>query len=166
MSGTLNRRQLLRTAALGAVLGTVPVRTALAESDPDAGPWWLLQPYLPGVEVGLGWTVGGLSEPHRGAYVLQLHHADGAGARVHVCFHQGQPKGIGHTQHLDLILMDGGDGDAPTRESLGRVIRQLAVAIRENEASALREGGERAEQLAALLTHSERVERFGPETLT
>lgn len=165
MSGTLNRRQLLRTAALGAVVGAVPARSALAEADPDAGPWWLLNPYRPGVEVGLGWQVGGLTEPHRGAYLLQLHHVDGGSARVNVCFHQGQPKGIGHTEHLDLILMDGGDGDQPTRESLGRVIRQIAVVMRENEAKALHSDGPEAAQLAALLTHSERVERFGPEAL-
>ena len=75
MSGTLNRRQLLRNAALGVAVGSLPAGAAMADAvsasstpllaGPDAGPWWLLAPYVPGVEVGLGWKVGALTAPDR-----------------------------------------------------------------------------------------------------
>ena len=67
---------------------------------------------------------------------------------------------MGHTELLDLILMDGGAGASPTEESIGRVVRAIAEVVRRNE---LREGAE--DELARLMTHGERVETFGPETL-
>ncbi|MCB9759233.1 MAG: hypothetical protein H6739_05295 [Alphaproteobacteria bacterium] len=162
MIDPLNRRELLRNMAIGAAVGATMGGSAVAAlpTPIDAGPWELFNPLRPGVEAGLGWTLGALSELDRGAWVLNLHHADGRSARVHLCYHQGRPRGVGHSAYLDLILMDGGDGAKDTDESLGRVLRHLANVIRENES---RPGAD--ELIASLLTHGERVERFGPETL-
>jgi hypothetical protein len=164
----MNRRELLRNAAL--VAGALPAAGALVSRPADAhvvsdaapaadGPWWLLAPYTVGQHIAFGWTLGLLEPLDRGALVLNLHNGD-AGARLHLCYHQGNPKGVAHSELLDVILMDGGQGDQSTDESLGRVMRHLANVMRQNE---LRDDG--AEQLARLMTHTERVETFGPESL-
>lgn len=167
----MNRRDLLKGLAVGATAATLPVSLGVPRSaeaaiaDPGNGPWWLLSPLQPGQEVAFGWYLGLFEANDRGALILNFHRAmPGEGgarsARVHVCYHDGRPKGVGRTELLDFILMDGGDGDAQTEESIARVVRHVAEIVRKNE---LREGA--IDELARLLTHAERVERFGPETL-
>lgn len=83
-------------------------------------------------------------------------------ARVHLCHHQGDPKGLAHSDLIDLVLMDGGRGDRATDESLGRVLMGLAAHIRDNELSADGDLG----ALARMQPHSDRVLDYGPENLT
>lgn len=127
-----------------------------------AGPWWLLAPLGRGAHLGEGWFLAHLGAVERGASVLTLQHRDGAIGRVHLCHHQGAPKGLAHTELLDLVLMDGGRGDKPTDESLGRVLMGLAAQIRGNELSGQ---GDLAE-LARMQPHDERLLTYGPESLT
>jgi hypothetical protein len=163
----MNRRDLLKSLAVGAAAGSLPAAmlsqpalAAQAAATPPRGPWWLLSPYVPGQHVAFGWHLGLLEASERGAVILNLHQDNGDDARVHICYHDGDPRGIGHSELLDLVLMDGGDGSADTEESLGRVVRHLGNVIARNE---LRPDAER--ELARLMTHGERVEAFGPETL-
>lgn len=159
----MNRRDLLKGLAVGAAATTLPLKAQAAPStdlDAGLGPGWLLAPYATGAHVAFGWSLGLLEANVSGAWILNLHHASGDGARVHICYHDGQPKGVGHTELLDLVLMDGGAGDRDTDEALGRVVRHLANVMRKNE---LRDGA--IDELARLKTHGERVEEYGPETL-
>ena len=41
--------------------------------------------------------------------------------------------GLAHSELFDLLLMDGGDGNQPTNESLGRVLKDIERRIRKNE---------------------------------
>jgi len=59
------------------------------------------------------------------------------------------------------VVMDGGQGDRATEESLGRALMALARNVSANE---LRTQADPA-LLGSLLTHGERVGRFGPEAL-
>jgi hypothetical protein len=125
-------------------------------------PWWLVSPLQPGTSVGKGWHVASLSKVERGAAVLELAHRDGQLARLHVCAHAGKPRGMAHTALFDLILMDGGQGDQPTPEGLGRALVGVANRIRRNEVI----GEDDLKSVSRMLTHTERVELYGPETLT
>lgn len=171
----MNRRDALKSLALVSTVGAVstvagvPGLAQAAEPGPAAlpplppvpaaSPAWLVHPLQPGTPLGLGWSLGAVHPPERGAVVVEL--TQGARlARVHVCQHQGQPRGLAHTEWLDLLLMDGGTGQSPTEEGLGRVVRALAQVIRQNE---LRPGAEA--QIAALMTHGDRVARFAGEGL-
>lgn len=148
----------LAAAAPGDQAGTARVDPAVAGD----GPWWLLEPLQRGAHLGQGWFLAHLGGVQRGASVLTLQHQDGRVARVHVCNHAGSPRGLAHTALLDLVLMDGGQGDQRTPEDLGRVLLGLAQVIRGNE---LR-GDADLRQLATLESHAERVDAYGPESLT
>lgn len=179
------RRKLLKKIGLGtaaaglAVSGHKALRAgepqqAQAAADPSpppqvestaeagSGPWWLLAPLKRGSHLGHGWHLAHLGAVQRGASVLTLQSREGQVARVHLCQHQGAPKGLAHTELLDMVLMDGGKGDLETPESLGRVLLGLAGVMRDNE---LKHQGDLAE-LGRMLSHDERVEAFGPESLT
>jgi len=154
----VNRRQVLQ--GMGAATALAGPGAALASANEHgAGPWWLLSPLQPGDGVGFDWRLDRLETWDRGAWVLTLKRGSER-ARVHICYHDGAPRGVAHGELLDLILMDGGHGEKPTTESLGRVLRQLATQLRKNE---LLEGAEA--ELGALMTHAERVDRYGPESL-
>lgn len=165
-----SRRTILKNIGLGAAVATVAaggahaLRAPRPASPPEQGgaPWWLLRPLARGSHLGLGWVLAHLSAVDRGAIVLTLQHREGGVARVHICRHEGRPKGLAHTELLDLVLMDGGRGDRPTDEGLGRVLLGLAAHIRENE---LADGGDLS-VLARLQCHEDRILDHGPETLT
>lgn len=139
-----------------------PGRVAARDPAAGDGPWWLLAPLSRGDHLGEGWFLAHLGPVRRGASVLTLQHRDGEVARVHLCYHDGTPRGLAHTTVLDLVLMDGGAGDKPTDENLGRVLLGLARVIRANELA----DDDRLQQLAAMQPHAERVDTYGPETLT
>lgn len=141
------------------VTGDLAVETS---AEAGSGPWWLLAPLKRGDHLGAGWFVAHLGAVERGASVLTLQSREGDVARVHLCQHDGAPRGLAHTELLDLILMDGGQGDKQTPETLGRVLMGLASVVRENE---LRLDGDLA-QLGRMQPHGERVDAYGPETLT
>lgn len=178
-----SRRKVLQQIGLGTAVATVVVGAAsvgtgrpapsaagapsAAPGGPPgpqagAGPWWLLSPLARGSHLGGGWFVAHLGAVERGASVLTLQHRDGAVGCVHLCHRQGSPRGVAHTELLDLVLMDGGQGDKPTDESLGRVVMGLAAHIRANELSS---SGDLRE-LARMEPHDERLQTYGPETLT
>lgn len=139
--------------------GDLAVETS---AEAGSGPWWLLAPLKRGDHLGAGWFVAHLGAVDRGASVLTLQSRDGDLARVHLCQRSGEPRGLAHTEFLDFILMDGGQGDKQTPETLGRVLMGLASVVADNE---LRVDGDLA-QLGLLQPHGERVDAYGPETLT
>jgi hypothetical protein len=156
--------RMLAGAATSAVVGSeLPAHAAVAGSPTPAGPspWWLLAPLTAGAPVGLGWRVEAMTGVSQGAAVIALAHSDGRVSRVHVCAHDGAPRGVGHTALFDLILMDGGDGKRQTDEDIGRVVLGLASVIRTNE---LAQDAD-LRPLARLMTHPDRVATFGPDTL-
>jgi hypothetical protein len=167
------KKMLVGTAAATAVPGTA---SAAAEAVHEGvrgleaagfvlptgpAPWWLFAPIDLGTPLKYGWYVAGLSRVEKGAAVLTLAHASGRKARVHLCAHDGKPQGLTHTKLVDLVLMDGGSGSFRTDEKLGRVILGLAERIRRNET---RPEGDLS-PVARMMTHDERVEAYGPDTL-
>jgi len=167
----LNRRDWLKGALASVAAGLLPfgdrpggVLGALGSLTRtlEEGPWWLIAPLGPGISVGHGWTVRDLTPVDRGATVLALERRDGTRAHVHVCRRRGAARGLAHTQHLDLVLMNGGDGSLPSDETLGRVLLTIAKRIRRNERLATAE----LTALADLMSHDDRVRRFGGQALT
>jgi hypothetical protein len=134
-------------------------RLGLAGSD---APWWLLAPTRSGSSIGVGWQVEDLAPVEAGATILTLSHRSGRIARVHICARHGRARGLAHTGLFDLVLMDGGQGDQPTEEGLGRALQQLARQMRRNE---LAVDDSALVQVVDLEPHSARVARYGPETL-
>jgi hypothetical protein len=160
-----SRRDVLKGLAVGvAASAAMPAAARAGISAPPraerAGApehWALLAPVEPGTHLGLGWHAGRL-DLAGGAWILTLASAEQGLARVSICYRSGAPRGLAHTELLDLVLMDGGAGDQRTEESVGRVVMGLAALLRRNELV-------HADRFAALLTHDERVERYGPESL-
>ena len=153
------------TAAMGAggvALATHHATLEALGSSTGQAPWWLIHPLHKSETIGLGWSVSNMGPVHQGAAILELSHRTGQTARVHICTYEGKPKGLAHTALFDLILMDGGRGDKPTEETIGRVLLTLADIIAENE---IRDEADLS-KVTRMLTHTERVELYGPETLT
>jgi hypothetical protein len=128
-------------------------RTAGAEHAAPA-PWALVAPYGAGAEVAYGWRLVDLTPVRDGSAVVTLQNTRGRAHRVHLCRNDGSPQGIVYTGRIDLVVMNQGYGDLPTEEHLGQAVAQLAHAVAANEATvpdAL---------FAALLPHTERVQRF------
>ena len=127
-----SRRAFLRATVFGvvAVAAGVPRGAAAAVGEP---PLWLIAPFEPGHDLGLGWSLLRVHPPVEGAVTLHLVHAGGRNARVDLSLREGPPKGPASTDMIDFIVMDGGNGRAPMEESLGRVVRRLAAAVAENE---------------------------------
>lgn len=160
-----SRRDILKL--LGVTAGALGISAsaaaqglaAFADAQAQAGaPLWLLAPLAPGSSLGKGWTLETLSAVERGASVLGLRNADGRAARVHLCARDGRPRGVAHTALFDLMLMDGGQGDHPTDEGLGRALLTLASRVRNNELQTA------DRRVIGLLSHVQRVERFGAAT--
>jgi hypothetical protein len=171
------RRSVLKVLALGAAAAalrraspwavTPPAPAADATAGPEAAarrlhapaPWGLLSPLRAGDALALGWRVAGLSEVRLGAAVLLLACRSGESARVHLCRHEGSPRGMAHTRKVDLLVMNGGRGDQPTDEELGRVVLGLADVVAANEDKP----GPHQLALARMMTHEERVRVYGSE---
>ncbi len=142
-----SRREFLRFAVFGAALAAAPMSAFAAGA---LHPAFLFHPLGPGADLGLGWRLERVFPPFEGAITLNLVHTDGSVARVDVCLREGAARGPAHTNLLDFIVMDGGDGRSPMKESLGRVARRLAAVAAENESVDV-------DQLAKLAPHAERV---------
>lgn len=166
-----DRRAFLRLAAFGlastavgsaaAVAGSAatpltpsgsPAGFAAFSSTPGEAPWWLLQPLQAGSALGLGWHVARLYPAVQGAVTLNLLHEDGRAARVDLSLRHGAPRGPASSAYVDFIVMDGGDGESPMDESLGRAVVRLAAIVADNEERDL-------DALAVLEPHDERVWR-------
>jgi len=149
------------TAALpSAAVAAVSEVTGLQLADAPA-PWFLFAPLGAGTSLAYGWYVDTLSDIRGGAANLVLRHRNGERASVAICARDGAPKGVAHTDLLDLMLMDGRAGSGKTNEALGRVILGVAELIRRNESASDAD----LRPLARMLTHDERVELFGPDAL-
>ena len=162
-----SRRDILKilglTAGAVGVAGAATASTYAAFADASvsaAAPHWLLGTIRPGSALGLGWALSSVSPITLGASVLELAHRDGRVARVHLCARDGRPKGLAHTALFDLVLMDGAQGDRQTDEGLGRALMNLASRVKQNEL-----GLSASDAVQGLLSHLDRVERFGPDAL-
>jgi hypothetical protein len=164
------KKLLAGTAAAAAVPGSASAAFEAVQNGAAAAgislptgpaPWWMLAPVGVGTPLKYGWYVEGLSPVERGASVLTLAHTNGRKAKVHLCAHNGRPRGLAHTAMLDLVLMDGGSGSFRTDEKLGRVVLGLAERVRRNETQP---NGDLA-PVARMMSHDERVQAFGPESL-
>jgi hypothetical protein len=126
-----------------------------ASSQQQTELWALMAPYVAGSTVGLGWSVQGLSSATPGAALLTLEHDSGEHAAVHLCGRAGDPRGVAHTDQIDMILMNRGDGQQPTDEGIGRVLKTLAANMRQNE----RRGA--VVSRSRLMPHAMRTGHFG-----
>jgi hypothetical protein len=124
-------------------------------------PWWLISPLAVGSSLAFGWYVDGLSDVVRGASVLTLKHSTGKSVGLHLCGYRSSPRGVAYTGLIDIVMMDGSFGDAQTEERVGRIILGIAKMIANNE---LNPNGD-LYPLAEMITHDERKELYGPETL-
>lgn len=171
-----SRRDVLKKLGVGVAGAAVVANTALSIKDAQAAslrafaeggsadaPWPLLRPVGPGRSAGRGWTAKELSPVRDGAAILTLVHSGGQTARVHICARRGPATGVARTHLLDMILMDGGDGDKRTDEDLGRVLRTMAKRVAKNELSAI--DSTTLDSMARMLTHKERLALYGPEKL-
>ncbi|MBW2525588.1 MAG: hypothetical protein JRI23_15500 [Deltaproteobacteria bacterium] len=141
----------------GQTPGPAPVSQRRLRPSGTQPPWDVLAPLRVGTYVGSGWRVKALSAVKRGAAVLTLAHLTGEVAEVHVCRRSGLPRGLAHTAHLDLYLMNDGDGDLPTPEGVGRAVKTIALRITRRERADL--GGAQAPH--AMMSHWARVRWYG-----
>ena len=166
-----SRRDILK--ALGATMAasaagfSVAARAATLRAfadgtDADA-PWCLLSPLDLGASVGKGWRLSQLDGVKNGASILTLKHSAHGSARIHICARKGQSHGLTHTQLLDLVLMDGANGNRRTREDLARVVTGIAKRIEKNEVCAVDDS--MLDAMNSMLTHDERMALYGPENL-
>ena len=116
-------------------------------------PWKLVRPLAEGAEVAHGWRVAGLTGVVNGSCVLTLRNARGREHRVHLCRNDGRPQGLVYTEQVDLVVMNGGQGDLPTEEGLAQAVAAVAHVLAANE-------GAHAGLVTALLPQAERVQRF------
>jgi len=127
---------------------TPAVKTASAPP-----PWQMLQPLKEGAAVAAGWRVAALSEIQHGSCVLTLENERGRTHRIHLCRNDGRPQGLVYTERVDLVVMNGGQGDLPTEEGLAQAVAAVAHVLASNE----RRHGE---VLTALLPQTERTQLF------
>jgi hypothetical protein len=148
--------------ATKASFGESKAREALAKRDTtetaEAGatPWTLISPLQPGDTLGGTWKLAALGAITAGAVVVELHDLEGQQARIHICARKGEALGLASTPHLDLLLMNGGNGTTTSNEHLGRVVLGLAALIEQNEGAAF----QAHPGLTKLLSHDERLRAF------
>jgi hypothetical protein len=117
-------------------------------------PWELVSPLAAGAMVAHGWRLADLSPVRDGSCVVTLKNASDREHRVHVCRNDGTPQGLVYTRRLDLVVMNGGQGDLPTEEGFAQAVASLAHVVAANEATTA------DHVFADLLPHQERVQRF------
>ena len=133
-------------------MSSTPAEAPAVASSPP--PWELLRPLAAGATVAHGWRVTDLSPVQNGACVVTLVNARGRSHRVHICRNDGTPQGIVYTRRVDLVVMNDGNGDLPTEESLAQAVAVLAHVVAANE------GTSPDRLFSDLLPHAERVQRF------
>jgi hypothetical protein len=121
-------------------------------------PWELLQPLSAGSAVTPQWHVAELSGVLAGSCVLTLGNARGRTQRVHLCANDGRPQGLVHTELVDLVVMNGGQGELPTEEGFAQAVAAVAHVIAANEARA-------GAVVSTLMPHAERLEQFAAAQL-
>lgn len=144
---------LLAASQVASASTTAPVAASLAAAfGGEEPPWWLIAPLQRGASVGHGWELADLSAVRDGVAILTLHHASHGTTTVHICARSGRAKGVGSSALFDLLVMDGRQGSAPTREDVGRVVLNLARHIRRNEMAS---NDAHIRSIAALAPHHE-----------
>ena len=158
------RREIFSAIGLGtAGIAVTPARAFQGEStNPSPAPWWLLAPLQPDSPLLDGWTVDNLDQIVDGATVLTLRRG-AERLRIHVCLHEGTPRGYAHSELFDLIVMDQGRGVREVPRDLAPTLNRLAAAIRDNETKEI--SLRRFTSLTRLMTHTERVDAFGADHL-
>jgi hypothetical protein len=133
-----------------------PQQTSEASSDLGGPPpWELLRPLALGAVVSHGWRVAGLTGVIDGSSVLTLQNERGRSHRIHICRNDGSPQGLVYTNRLDLVVMNGGQGDLPTEEGLAQAVAEVAHVLAANERD-----GRHQSVMGALLPQAERVRLF------
>jgi hypothetical protein len=136
--------------------GAAQTEQLTAVTPPSAPPpWELIRPLALGSAVAHGWRVAGLTGVADGSCVLTLENGRGRAHRVHLCRNDGSPQGLVYTKHLDLVVMNGGQGDLPTEEGLAQAVAQLAHVLAANEGN-----GQHAQVMSGLLPQAERLEKY------
>jgi hypothetical protein len=152
------QRAQASTPRASAAAADVTAPAAAGESAPAVTasappPWQMLRPLALGSTLAGGWKVAGLSDIEHGSCVLTLANERGRTHRIHLCRNDGRPQGVVHTEALDLLVMNGGQGDQPTEEGLAQAVAEVAHALAANE-------GRHAPLVTSLLPQAERAERF------
>ena len=147
--------------------GDAPAPFAWNEPVVDAGapttlsapvPWDLVRPLAMGSTVASGWHLAAMSGAIDGSCVVTLENARGRAHRVHLCRNDGRPQGLVFTKRFDLVVMNEGEGDLPTEESLAQAVAELAHVLAANENDRQHEA-----VITALLPQADRVRMFsGP----
>jgi hypothetical protein len=144
------------TGAPPAEAPDLPAPARAARALPNESLWPMLAPLTPDAQVTENWRIQEVSVISDGAACVTLV-SDHGDARVHVCRRDGNDdRAMTHSDSTDLYLMNGGDGLAPTDESLAVAVETLALILRRNE----QQGVEVPE---ALLTHSARLSFFATD---
>ena len=162
-----SRRKILKKLGVGTAicslgfLGATNYAPFVDTSLQSEAPWWLLTPFQKGSSLGLGWSIGDLTRIKKGATILSLAHPEKGIARVHICVHNGNPHGVAHTDLLDFLLMDGGTGQTPTGESVGRALLGLVKNLKQKEEEIF----SNSKEFCKLQTHDERLKLYNEEGL-
>jgi hypothetical protein len=129
------------------------VDAGIPETLSAEAPWELLHPLTMGSVVAHGWRVAGLTGAVDGTCVLTLENERGRAHRIHLCRNGGAPQGLVYTDSIDLLVMNGGQGDLATDESFAQAVAEVAHVLAANERRA-------ATVVASLMPHDERLRRF------
>jgi len=128
------------------------VSSAEPSAVPGTSPWELLQPLTAGAAVSGDWRVAELTAVVHGSCVLTLTNGSGRMQRIHLCGNGGRPHGLVHTERVDLVVMNGGQGELPTDEGFAQAVAAVAHVIAANEG--------RAAVVGTLVPHAERLVQF------
>ena len=110
-----------------------------------------------GTDLGSKWSIASLGPIVDGAAVIILSHPHQEDVRIHLCLHEGKPKGYAHTDLFDLIVIDHGHGIRTVPDDLAPALLKLGRAIQDNELA----NDSSFDQIADMMTHKERVAAFG-----
>ena len=135
-----------------AELNWVQPNSAVPSAAPGVPPWELLHPLQAGAVVSGGWHVAELSAMAGGSCVVTLANERGRTHRIHLCGNAGRPQGLVHTERVDLVVMNGGQGELPTDEGFAQAVAAVAHVIAANEG--------RAAVVGTLVPHAERLVQF------
>jgi hypothetical protein len=167
-----SRRDLLKAfgttavasaSGLGAFRAHAASLKAFATGVSAEAPWCLMAPLTKGESLGKGWRLANLSAVKSGAAIMTLNHPSQGQARIHICALAGPSRGLTHTHLLDLVLMDGANGERRTQEGLARVVKGISNRIAKNELCAVDETT--IDSMSRMLSHDQRRALFGPENL-
>jgi len=156
-AGGVKRAQASAAAApvdgAQSLVGQAPNGTLTAATTSAPPPWEMLRPLAQGAPLANGWRIADLSAIEHGSCVLTLENERGRSHRIHLCRNDGRPQGLVYTAAVDLVVMNGGQGDLPTEEGLAQAVAAVAHALAANEAR-------HPKTITALLPQSERAQLF------